>query len=57
MLALRYLYPKLSSGGYVIVDDYGALAACRLAVGDYRTEFGITAEMHHVDWTGVFWQA
>ena len=33
--SLTYLYPKLSSGGYVIVDDY-ALNNCRQAVDDYR---------------------
>jgi len=57
ILALRSLYPKLSPGGYVIVDDYGALPACRQAVTDFRREFGIETEMRKIDWTGVFWQA
>ncbi len=55
-VALHSLYPKLSSGGYVIVDDYGALPSCRQAVTDFRNEFAITAEVRHIDWTGVFWQ-
>jgi O-methyltransferase len=56
MDALQALYPKLSVGGYLIVDDYGALEACRRAVDDYRTAHGIDEPMHPVDWTGVYWR-
>jgi O-methyltransferase len=56
MDALTALYPRLSVGGYVIVDDYGALEACRTAVGDFRAERGITDDMVRIDWTGVFWR-
>ena len=41
MDALRNLYPKLSVGGYVIVDDYGAVPACKAAVDDFRAEHSI----------------
>ncbi|MEO1563877.1 MAG: TylF/MycF/NovP-related O-methyltransferase [Pseudomonadota bacterium] len=54
--ALDALYPKLSAGGYLIVDDYGAIPACRKAVKDYRTTHGITSDIHEIDWTGVYWQ-
>jgi len=53
--ALHSLYPKLSTGGFVIVDDY-ALPACRLAVDDFRHEFNIKDEVRSIDWTGVFWR-
>lgn len=56
MLALLHLYPKVASAGYVIIDDYGALAACRQAVDDFRREFQIKTELREIDWTGVFWQ-
>jgi hypothetical protein len=56
ILALTHLYPKLSLGGYLIVDDYGAVAACRKAVDDYRAAQAITEEVKWVDWTGVYWQ-
>ena len=56
MDALVNLYPKLSEGGYVIVDDYGCISACRQAVHDYRSADGITERIHNIDWTGVFWQ-
>jgi O-methyltransferase len=54
--ALRSLYPKLSVGGYLIVDDYGAVAACRKAVEDFRAEHGIRDAIVPIDWTGVYWQ-
>jgi len=56
MDALVHLYPKLSTGGYVIVDDWGAVKACREAVLDYRKQHGITTEIKNIDWAAVFWQ-
>ena len=56
MVALSSLYPKLSPGGFVIVDDYGALPNCRRAVEDFRAAGGIVAPITPVDWTGVYWQ-
>lgn len=55
MDALKYLYPKLSPGGFCVVDDY-ALPNCRGAVSDYRKIHGITEEIKMVDWTGVYWR-
>ena len=54
--ALENLYSKLSIGGYVIIDDYGAFRVCRQAVADFRAKYGITEEIVEIDWTGVFWQ-
>lgn len=56
MDALKVLYPKLSLGGFLVLDDYGAVPGCRQAVHDYREEHGITEEIHSVDWTGAFWR-
>lgn len=53
---LSNLYPKLSVGGYVIVDDYGGIPACKAAVEDFRAKHKITEEIKKIDWTGVFWQ-
>ncbi len=50
------LYPKLSVGGYLIVDDYGAVSGCRQAVLDYRERLGITDEIIPTDWTAVYWR-
>lgn len=56
MDALSALYPKLSVGGYAIIDDYGVIPACKQAVEDYRAEHGITEPIHDIDQTGVYWQ-
>lgn len=50
------LYPKVASGGYVIIDDYSDIPQCKLAVDTYRVEHDITAELETVDWTCVFWR-
>jgi hypothetical protein len=56
MEALIYLYPKVSPGGYIIVDDAGAFPACMKAVHDFRTERQISDPLIRIDWTGVYWQ-
>ncbi len=56
MDALVYLYPKLSPGGYVIVDDWGVVDACRLAVMDYRTKNNITEDIIPIDSDGIYWK-
>ncbi len=56
MDGLNALYPKLSVGGYLIVDDYGVLGSCKKAVHDYRAKHQITDEIIQIDWTGVYWQ-
>lgn len=55
MDALINLYPKLSVGGYVIVDDF-ALTPCKQAVEDFRTAHGIDEPIQKIDWTGAFWR-
>jgi O-methyltransferase len=54
--ALEALYPKLSSGGYLIVDDYGNPPGCKPAVDDYRAQHGINAPIEWIDEDGVFWR-
>lgn len=53
---LESLYPGLSRGGYLIVDDYGLIPECRAAVHDYRREHEITEPIEEVDWNGVRWR-
>jgi O-methyltransferase len=53
---LNALYPKLSVGGFAIIDDYGAVPGCKAATDDYRSEHGITEPMEQIDWTGAFWR-
>jgi len=53
---LKHLYPKLSPGGFLIVDDYGAVEGCKEAVHDYRSDHGIAEEIITIDWGGVYWR-
>ncbi len=52
---LDNLYPRLSVGGYLIIDDF-ALDNCKAAVEDYRKKHQIKDKIIKVDWTGVYWQ-
>ncbi len=54
--ALEALYPRLSPGGFCIIDDYHALRSCRQAVTDYRAKHGVSAEIVDIDWTCVLWR-
>ncbi|MBJ2151018.1 TylF/MycF family methyltransferase [Paracoccus sp. IB05] len=56
MDGLVNLYDSLSPGGFCIIDDFGAIPACREAVLDFRRDRGITDPMSQVDWTGVWWR-
>jgi O-methyltransferase/8-demethyl-8-(2,3-dimethoxy-alpha-L-rhamnosyl)tetracenomycin-C 4'-O-methyltransferase len=55
IVALNALYPRLSSGGFVIIDD-DALRGCKAAVDDFRRDHRITSAINTVDWTGIWWQ-
>jgi O-methyltransferase len=56
-IALRSLYPKLSIGGYVIIDDYApTIPSCVKAVHDFRTDHNIAEEMTSTGEYGVFWK-
>lgn len=55
MDALTNLYPKLSPGGYCIIDDCH-LAPCKRAVDDYRQTHKIRAPLKRIDANSAFWQ-
>lgn len=56
MDALVPLYPKLSPGGFCIIDDYH-LDNCRAAVEDYRREHRITEPVIDIgDGSGAYWR-
>lgn len=56
MDGLLYLYDKLSGGGYIIVDDYQVIPACRQAVSDFRDERNISDPIINIDKDGVYWR-
>jgi O-methyltransferase len=52
---LENLYDKVSSGGYVIVDDY-ILLPCRKAIDDFRKDNDIHEPIIEIDGIGVYWK-
>jgi O-methyltransferase len=55
-LALRCLYPGLSVGGHLILDDYGSFEGCRRAVEEFRERHGIAEPLEQIDFTGARWR-
>jgi O-methyltransferase len=55
MDALKPLYPKLSVGGYCIVDDYGYVKGCKQASDEYRATHGIADPIVDIDGMGAYW--
>jgi len=56
MDALTALYPRLSVGGFTVVDDYWEMASCRAAVDAYRKEHAIDDPLIAVDHACVMWR-
>jgi hypothetical protein len=56
MDALVPLYPKLSSGGFAIIDDYNLVQSCNEAVEDFRRERGIREPLSLIEGGGAFWR-
>ena len=54
--SLEYLYDKLSVGGYVIVDDYNVVEACKHATHDFLSARKITPTIVEIDEIGVYWE-
>jgi len=54
--ALTALYHKVSIGGYVIVDDYHVVKACKQAIHDFLAENRVTASLIEIDGVGVYWK-
>jgi hypothetical protein len=53
--ALENLYPKLSPGGYCVIDDY-FLVPCSTAVEEYRDKMGIKDPEVKMTTAGVYWR-
>ena len=55
--AIEALYPKLSAGGFCIIDDFGShQSQAGQAVLDYRKANGIDEEIVDIDGFGAFWR-
>ncbi|MDQ6632182.1 MAG: TylF/MycF family methyltransferase [Verrucomicrobiota bacterium] len=54
-ICLEYLYPKISPGGLVILDDYHFWVGCKKATNEYREQHGITAPIQEIDGDAIYW--
>lgn len=52
LMELNVLYPKLSSGGVLIIDDYGHFTGAKKAVDDFFWNRGEQVLLHRSDYTG-----
>ena len=52
---LNYMYPKVSIGGYIIVDDW-KLPNCRAAIEDYTKANNFTPNTIVIDGSSVYWK-
>jgi hypothetical protein len=49
---LEHLFPRLSRGGVLIIDDYGHFEGCRKAVDEYVRQHGLPLLLNRIDYTG-----
>jgi hypothetical protein len=54
-ICLEHLYPLLSPGGIIILDDYYCWEGCRKATDEYRQKNGITALIARTDAESCNW--
>jgi O-methyltransferase len=54
--ALENLYDKVSINGWIVIDDYEIVPACRAAVDDYLASRDLKPEICPIDGVGVFFR-
>jgi hypothetical protein len=54
-LCLEHLYPLLSPGGVLILDDYNSWSGCKKATDEYRTKYCITEPIQEIGSGAVYW--
>ena len=53
---LETLYPLVSPGGWIVIDDYGAVIGAARATDEFRARAGDTSPLVRVDQTGRYWR-
>jgi O-methyltransferase len=56
LLTLEVMYPRVSPGGFVVIDDYGTFPGARRATDEYRIRSGDSAPLRRIDHTGRYWR-
>lgn len=52
---LEHLYDNVVSGGFVVIDDYGAYEGCTKAVDEFMEVRGVRAYLNHVNADRRYW--
>ncbi len=53
---LEHLYDRITPGGWIIVDDYEIIPACKAAVTDFLAKRGLNPTIVPIDGVGVYFQ-
>jgi O-methyltransferase len=56
LLSLQTFYPRIPSGGYVVIDDYGHWIGARRATDEFRRRVGDHTPLVRADYTGRYWR-
>ena len=56
LLTLKVMYPLVSPGGFVVIDDYGTFPGARRATEEYLLRVGETASLRRIDRSGRYWR-
>ena len=54
-ICLEHLYPLLSRGGIIILDDYFTWEGCSKATDEYRNNNGVINPIQRIDSDACFW--
>ena len=55
-MTLEALYPSIVRGGFIVIDDYGAVPGAGQATRDFKARVGDTAPLVKIDQTGRYWR-
>lgn len=53
-VVLENLYPSVTAGGIVVIDDYGVFEGCRRACDEYLAVHEPGAYLHYIDYSGRY---
>lgn len=54
-VCLEELYPNVSVGGVVVIDDYRSFEGCRIAVDEFAARLPKPFMLHRIDAAGCYW--
>ena len=55
-LSLEAFFPRVSPGGFVVLNDYGTFPGCRAATEEFLARQGLVVEPTFIDHAAVFLQ-